>query len=248
MTKKANNVTTIASARKGTAATNPKGDAALANDAGHAERLRILSAMDTADDLLGAALVAGFVMTATYGPTSKAEVAEGYTRCNNPDVYASWFNRGDKAQAIIGRDATLDLIAKAEAGKGGSALVRIREALGQVIASAKTAGKKEFNKTESRRVVASALAAASEKVAAPKVVALRGAQGQRTATIAAAAAAVGAGGCHEVAIALRHMTEQAAKLTPPEGRETAFKEAMAALSEACDSWGVFVKTPKAKSA
>ena len=50
-------------------------DSKLANVAGRAERITILTAINTADDLLGGALLAALRMTAIHGPTSKVEVA-----------------------------------------------------------------------------------------------------------------------------------------------------------------------------
>ena len=118
------------SARKPVApvdAINPKGDAALADNAHAADRAKVLDAIDTAEDLLGTALVAGLQMTVQFGRTSTDEVAKHYTRCNNPATYSSWFNLGDRAQQVVGQKLALDAIERAIATGKGSMFQRARE-------------------------------------------------------------------------------------------------------------------------
>lgn len=214
-----------------------KGDASLANDAGKAQRLEALRNIDTAEDLFGSALIEGLRMTAIYGQTSKAEVAEGYTRCNNPDVYASWFNRGAKACAVIGLTATQQLIDKASEGKGG--FQRAREALASICKQAKDAGAKELAPKAARMAVTAALKTAGDKSvtrSTTKTVV------RARSTVNLAAAALEAGKGHkELAAFVKLASNTASRLPEREGREALHREAVAALALACEKWQLLAK-------
>lgn len=216
-------------------------DAKLANVAGRPERLKILSAINTADDLLGGALLAALRMTAQYGPTSKDEVAEGYTRCNNPDVYASTFNRGAKCAAIIGEAATLDLITVV--GDGAGAYRKACDALGSVIQQAKDAGAKTMNKSAAKLAIRSAVKVAADNAAgkkAAKAATRTVVRPQAQVTMAAAALACGKGH-KEMAAFLKLASNAASKLPEREGREQLHREACAALADACEKFHMLAK-------
>ena len=216
-------------------------DSKLANTAGRAERITILSAINTADDLLGGALLAALRMTAVHGPTSKDEVAEGYSRCNNPDVYASTFNRGAKVAAIIGIDATLQLIA--DAGEGAGAYRKACDALGSVIQQAKDAGTKTLNKSAAKLATRTAVKVAADKAEGKKVakVATRTVVRPQTQVTMAAAALEAGKGHKELAAFLKVATNAASRLPEREGREALHREAMAALQTACEKWTLLSK-------
>lgn len=223
------------------ATTTISADSKLANTAGRPERLKILSAINTADDLLGGALLAALRMTAQYGPTSKDEVAEGYTRCNNPDVYASTFNRGAKVAAIIGIDATLELIASA--GEGAGAYRKACDALGSVIQQAKDAGAKTMNKSAAKLATRTALKVATDKAAgkkADKAAKRTIVRPQAQVTMAAAALACGKGH-KEMAAFLKLASNAASKLPAREGKEALHREACAALADACEKFHMLAK-------
>jgi hypothetical protein len=198
---------------------SPQGDASLANDAGKAQRATVLQAIDTAEDLLGAALVNGLKMTAQYGPTSKDEVAENYTRCNSPDVYASTFNKGAKAAAIIGIEATVKLIDSASGdGTGGRGYRKACDALASIITQAKTAGDKS----------------ATRKATTPVV--------RARSTVNLATAALEAGKGHkELAAFIKLASNTAHRLPEREGRAELHREACAALAHACELWTTLAK-------
>lgn len=216
---------------------NPKGDKAQPNEAYKAERIKVLDNIDTAEDLLGTALLEGLRMTVLYGATSKDEVAEHYTRCGSPEVYASWFNRGDKAQAVIGRKLALEVIDKAAATKnGGAAFVKARDALKAVIDTAKSSGSKQL----ANKPAATAVKAALALVSAPRVKASRPVKSQDSATMAAAALECGKGH-REMAGFIKLASQQAHRLPAPAGREEAHRKALTALAEASEAWQVFAK-------
>ena len=231
-------------ARKATpvASISHKGDAALANDAHKADRLQALRAIDTAEDLLGAALVNGLIMTAQFGQTSKAEVAEGYSRCKSPDVYSSWFNRGAKVAAIIGEKATLELIDKAAGdGTGGAGFVKARDALGAVIKQASDAGAKTLAPAKAKAAVTFALKAAGDKSATRKAEKKNTVVRTRNQVTMAAAALEAGKGHKELAAFLKVATNAASRLPEREGREALHREAMAALQTACEKWTLLAK-------
>lgn len=218
-------------------------DAKMADDAHKADRARVLGAIDTAEDLLGTALLEALKMTARYGKTSTEEVAANYTRCNNPAVYSSWFNLGAKAAAIVGEKLAVDAVDRAVASKGkGAAFQRAREALQAIAKGAATQGVKTVDGRKATALVKEAVALASTKAtertankSAPK-----GAQGQRSATMGAAAIESGKG-AREVAVAVKLASQNASRLPAPEGRETAWAEALAALQLAAEKLAVFNK-------
>ena len=219
-----------------------KGDAVKADDRGAAERAAALQAANSADAAVGTTLVACIVATIHHGATSAEEVALHFPRCNNPAVYASWFNRGHKAQAVLGiaqAQGLVDRIVKS----GGSSFAKVRDGL----KAAMDAGKEQTGKAgapvkraEARKIVAAAAQTANEsgeKIKAAKRVD-RGTRKPNESTAVAAMAK--SGQSHKaLALALRTMVGEARKLGEPEGREAAYRDAMSALEEACDAWGVF---------
>ena len=216
-------------------------DAKLANTAGRAERITILTAINTADDLLGGALLAALRMTAIHGPTSKDEVAEGYSRCNNPDVYASTFNRGAKVAAIIGEAATLQLIA--DAGEGAGAYRKACDALGSVIQQAKDAGTKQLNKSAAKLATRTAIKVAADKAAGKKAEKVaRGTVVRKKAQVELAAKLYAAGqGYKEMASALKLASNTASRMAIGEGRDDLHRRACAALADACELFHVLAK-------
>ena len=216
-------------------------DSKLANTAGRAERITILSAINTADDLLGGALLAALRMTAIHGPTSKDEVAEGYSRCNNPDVYASTFNRGAKVAAIIGVDATLQLIA--DAGEGAGAYRKACDALGSVIQQAKDAGTKQLNKSAAKLATRTAVKVAADKAAGKKAEKVaRGTVVRKKAQVELAAKLCAAGqGYKEMASALKLASNTASRMAIGEGRDDLHRRACAALADACEMFHMLAK-------
>jgi hypothetical protein len=221
---------------------NAKGDKALADNAHKADRIAILEAIDTASDLLGASLLEGLRMTARFGLTSKAEVAEGWTRCNNPDVYAANFNRGYKAMQIVGEKLALEVIDKAEragtTARNGGGYVRALAALKAICDEAKSAGVKELTGRKATEAVKAAVAFAAKPTA--KKSATRAPQGPTTATLAKAALAMGNGHA-EMAAFLKTASHAAQQLPVPEGRETAHRDALEALADAAEAFSVFAR-------
>ena len=216
------------------AATTIPADSQLANTAGRDQRLTVLRAINTADDLLASSLVAALIMTATHGPTSKDEVREGFTRCNNPDVYASTFNKGAKCAAIIGEAATLALIAKFD-GKPGAYRLAC-DALGAVITQAKTAGQKTMTKAQAKLAAVAAVKTATDKAAGKKAAAAprkTTVRTQQQVTMANAALQCGKGH-KEMAAFLRLASNTACRLPEREGREELHRKACAALADACE--------------
>ena len=217
-------------------------DSKLANTAGRVERITILTAINTADDLLGGALLAALRMTAIHGPTSKDEVAEGYTRCNSPDVYASTFNRGAKCAAIIGIDATLALIAKV--GEGAGAYRKACDALGSVIQQAKDAGTKTLNKSAAKLATVAAIKVAGDKATskkAAKVAELRGPNTRRQ-QVQTVALLIDAGkGYKEMSALLIAASNTASRMPVGEGRDALHRKACAALADACEFFGQLAK-------
>jgi hypothetical protein len=228
-------MTTNALASSNVVAINPKGDDALPNDRHATERAEILGAIDTAEDLLGGAMLEGLRMTVVHGATSKGEVAANYTRCNNPAVYSSWFNLGDKAQAIIGQKAALKLIDDAAKGKGAG-FNKAKAALGAVIKTAKESGAKELKPAQAKAAVAAALTAAqAPKVSVPKI---RGVKVQDAATMAAAALECGKGH-REMAAFLLLCSQNGHRLPVPAGREDLHRKALLALADCAEIWQGF---------
>lgn len=219
-----------------------KGDAAMADDRGAAERAKALQAANDADSAAGTALVACIVATIHHGATSADEVMAHFPRCNNPGVYASYFNRGHKAQAVLGiaqAQGLVDRIVKS----GGGSFLKVREGL----KAAMDAGKESTGKAgapvklaDARKIVAAAAKSADQagdkSKDAKRVTRGTRAPNEQTATAALASS----GQSHKaMALSLRIMVQEARKLGAPEARESAYSDAMAALEEACDAWGLF---------
>jgi hypothetical protein len=217
-----------------------KNDAALADSAHAAERAQIIANIETAEDLRSNALISALRMTVTLGATSKEEVAASWPSCNNPGVYASWFNVGHKAQQVVGQKAALDLIAKAAAVKG-QAFQNARDALQAVIKEAKAQGVKELKPAAAKMAAKAAIAKVSTpKIAPAKKSEAKGPSMQDAATMAAAAIACGKGH-RELAAFVLLASQNAHRLPAPEGREEAHRAALKALELAADAWSVFKK-------
>lgn len=226
-------------------AINPKGDKAQAATAHAKDRCLILDGIDQAEGLLGDALVSGLRMTAMYGPTSREEVAAHYTRCNNPAVYASWFNLGDRAQQVVGEKLALEAIERA--AKGPRGFQRAREALLGITRAAKAATGKSDGELTGRaaqnavkEAVAAATTKAAERKAEKSAKIARGTKSQDAATMASAALECGKGH-REMAAFILLASQQAARLPEVQGRETAHRNAVKLLGEAAEAWGVFAK-------
>lgn len=251
MTTKTANVTPITAAKARAKDKSVKAHGAMshnhvhADEAHKADRAKLLRAIDTAEAGLGEALINALRMTVRFGKTSTEEVAEFYTRCNNPAVYASWFNLGAKAQAIVGEKLALDAIERAiKAGKG-SAFQRARESLSMIARGAARDGVKTVDGRKAATLVKEAVALATTQSEVRKAEksaksAPKGAQGQRSATMGAAAIESGKG-AREVAVAVKLASQNATRLPVPEGRETAWAEALTALQLAAEKLAVFAK-------
>lgn len=225
-----------------------KGDADVATTAHKAERLAVLSNIETASDLMGASLLEGLRMTARYGLTSKAEVAEGWPSCNHPDVYAANFNRGYKAMQIVGEKLALEAIDRAEAAgttaRNGGGYGRALSALKSIIDGAKSAGVKELTGRAATAAVKDAVATcAKPKDAAPAKA--RAPQGPNATTLAKAALDMGKGHA-EMAAFLKAASLVAQSLPVPEGRETAHRDALESLADAAEAWAIFTPAKSAK--
>lgn len=219
-------------------------DSKLAETRNAEQRAQVLRNLETADDLMGTALVEAVKMTVTLGATSKDEVREHWPRCNHPDVYASYFNRGHKVQAIIGQARTLELIEQALKGTGGgAAFYRVLDALKAVMSRAKDAGQKTLEGREAQRAVREAV----EKANAPKEKKTKGARGQNNPTgqRAALAAQVAAALMPaDIAAAARLLSQHAHRVDAPEGREDAWRKAQAALASAAEALAPFIRKMK----
>lgn len=226
-----------------------KADRKMAAEAHKVERARILGAIDTAEDLLGTALVEALKMTARFGVTSEDEIRANWTRCNSPGVYASWFNRGAKVAAVVGEKAALEAIDKSAASGKGAGFRKACDALKAIMDAAKEATGKAAGKTGSelsgrkaQTVVKAALAAAATKqeVRTVKEKAKRAPRvaGSSEPSMEQAAALIGKGH-REMAGYVLLASQKAHKLPAPEGREAAHKEAVAALAKAAELWQVF---------
>lgn len=226
-----------------------KPDSKLADDTHANARQTLLGQLNTADDLLGNALVFALRMTAEHGKTSADEVAKYYPRCASPAQYSSMFNLGAKVQGIIGEAATLALIDKAASGKG-SGFNRAKAALASVVRTAKDSGVKTLGKAAAKLASAGAIKAADasvEKAAAKREAAKATPPAPRAPKPAetqakVVEAALQCGATHRsIASALKVISQQARKLSAPEGRDAAHTEALTALATACETWQVFAK-------
>lgn len=222
------------------AAINPKGDAALADSNNAAQRAGIIGAIELADGNMAQALLLALKMTVTLGATSKDEVAANWPHCNNPGVYASWFNVGDKAQKVVGVKAALGLIEDAAKLKG-QAFQNARNALQSVIGEAKAQGVKELKPAAAKMAAKAAITKVSApKLKAPATESKRGPKLQDAATLAAAAVASGSGH-RELAAFILLCSQNAHRLPAPEGREDLHRKALAAIEQAADIWAGFKK-------
>ena len=83
---------------------------------------------------------------------------------------------------------------------------------------------------------------------AAKATSERGARGNNSATLAQAAAKAGAGGWADVAGFALMLSRHAHTLNVPEGRESACKDALAALSDAAEALAPFLRNVKKAAA
>ena len=226
-----------------------KSDKDLAAERNKPARAAILRELETAEQAVGVALLNALRMTITMGPTSKDEVAACWPSCNNPAVYASWFNLGHRCQTVVGEKLTLDAIAKSCEGKGQS-FKKAREALVKVIDGARkqtgiVAGKAgcEVSGRAATALVNASVTAAKAAAVAPKPTAEKSPRkptGAQTATLAAAAIESGKG-ARELGQFLRLASQQAHRMAAPAGHEGAWREAMTALEDAAEKFAVFMR-------
>ena len=249
-TKKTANKSAPAAKREAAAKPGPvtvKSDKDMAAERNKPARAAILRELETAEAAVGVALLNALRMTITMGPTSKDEVAESWPSCNNPGVYASWFNLGHRAQSVVGEKLTMDAIAKSCEGKGQS-FKKAREALVKVIDGARkqtgiVAGKAgcEVSGRAATALVNASVTAAKAAAVAPKAPpAPRSPKVQDTATLAAAAIESGKG-ARELGQFLRLASQQAHRMASPAGQEGAWREAMKALEDAAEKFAVFMR-------
>lgn len=242
MSKNANNVVTL------------NADSKLADTRNAAQRADLLKNLDTAEDLLQGGLVAAITMTVTLGRTSAEEVAANYTRCSAPKVYASQFNLGDRAQQAIGQKATLDLIAKVEGDKSakGAAFHRVVVALRAVCDEAAQITGKPGQPVTTKQAAGVVKAAHAKAVtpkaakAAPEESAKRGARGNNTATLAAAA-----GQMNDWASAAGFallFSQTLHRLSVQEGRESVCEDAKRLAEELADTMSVLIRKRVHKAA
>lgn len=219
-----------------------KGDAVMADERGAAERAAALKAANDADTAAGTALVACIVATIHHGATSADEVMTHFPRCNNPGVYASYFNRGHKAQTVLGVDQAQGLVDRIVKSGGGSFL-KVREGLKAAMDAGKeVAGKAGAPvKLADARKIVTAAAKSADQAGEKSKDAKRVTRGTRDPNAQTATAALASSGqSHRaMALSLRIMVGEAKKLGAPEARESAYTQALEALEEACDAWGVF---------
>lgn len=246
----ANDVKAVKAAAKAATKAGPvivKSDKDLAAERNKPQRAAILRELETAEAAVGVALLNALRMTITMGPTSKDEVAESWPSCNNPAVYASWFNLGHRAQSVVGERLTLDAIAKSCEGKGQS-FKKAREALVKVIDTAKkqtgvVAGRAgcELTGRAATAAVNAAVTAAKAAAVAPKAPAApRQPKAPTTAVLAAAAIETGKG-ARELGGFLRLASQQAHRMAAPSGQEGAWREALTALEDAAEKFAVFMR-------
>lgn len=224
-----------------------KSDKDLAAERNKPARAAVLRELEVAEQATGVALLNALRMTIQLGPTSKDEVAQCWPSCNNPGVYASWFNLGHKAQLVVGEKLALEAIAKACEGKGRS-FTKAREALVTVVATARKAtgvhaGKAgcELSGRAATQAVNAAVTAAKASAVAPKAApAKRAPKAQDSATLAAAAISSGKG-ARELGQFMRLASQQAHRMAAPEGHEQAWREAVSAIENAAEKLAVFLR-------
>lgn len=215
-------------------------DSKIANNAGRKDRIAVLTAINTAEDLLGSSLLAALRMTAEHGQTSADEVKEGWPRCNNPAVYASTFNRGVKAATVIGVAAAVKLIMSYADAAGGYR--KAVDALGSIIAQGKEAGG-ALKPAAAKLAVKAASKVATDKAAGKKADKAAKKTVVRTQSqVTMAAAALGCGKGHkEMAAFLKLASNAASKLPEREGRVELDRKARAALAEVCEMFHQLAK-------
>lgn len=198
-----------------------------------------LSNLETAEGLMGSALVHAVLTSIDHGPYSVEEVKANWPSCNSASTYASWFNRGHKAQLAVGQENARKAVEAAQKATGGREWERIMAALKSIIDAVKSAGKAKEGvqgAAAAKLVKASteaAKVAGQPKVSAPK--AQRGATAMDSATMAAAAAECGK--VHrEMAAFLTMAARNGSRLMVPAGKEDEHKRAVEALNAAAQLW------------
>ncbi len=198
-----------------------------------------LSNLETAEGLMGSALVNAVLTTIDHGPYSVEEVKANWPSCNSASTYASWFNRGHKAQLAVGQDNARKAIEAAQAAQGGREWERIMAALKSIIDAVKSAGKAKEGvdgAAATRLVKASTVAAKAAGQPKPKgEPKQRGATAMDSATMAAAAAQCGK--VHrEMAAFLTMAARNGSRLMIPVGRADDHAKAVAALNATAALW------------
>lgn len=215
-------------------------DANVAAERGKAQRLEMLGKIATGEDLLGTALVGMLRTVLQYGPTSVAEVTAGWPTCNSPKVYASYFNSADAAQQIVGQKAAEEVIVTAEKAKGSTFNLACK-GFAYIRQAARDAGEKSLKPAAAKLAVkgaAAAITAPKAEKAVPS--AKRGAQGQKAATIAAAAIEAGSGP-KSMAGFLTLASNNAHRLPVTAGREELHRAALKKLADAAEAWNLLAK-------
>lgn len=227
-----------ATARK--AALLPAANIQLDMAAAHEEaRTVALSNLETAEGLMGSALIHAVLTTIEHGPFSVEEVKANWPSCNSAPTYTSWFNRGYKAQLAVGQQNTRKAVEAAQAATGGREWERVMAALKSIIDAVKAQGKAKegvqgaaANKLVKASVEAAKAAGAPK---APKARTERGATSMDSATLAAAAAECGK--VHrEMSAFLTMAARNGSRLMIPVGKEEAHAKAVAALNATAALW------------
>lgn len=202
-------------------------------------RSTALQHLETAEGLMGSALVNAVLTTIEHGPFSVEEVKAHWPSCNSAATYASWFNRGDKAQRAVGMANARKAVEAAQKAQGGREWERVMAALKSIIDAVKSQGKAKEGvdgAAATKLVKASteaAKAAAQPKPKAPK--AERGATVPDSATLAAAAAECGKHH-REMAAFLTMASRSANRMVVPVGREAEHAQALESLNAVAAYW------------
>lgn len=198
-----------------------------------------LSNLETAEGLMGSALINAVLTTINHGPFSVEEVKANWPSCNSASTYASWFNRGHKAQLAVGQENARKAIEAAQAAQGGREWERVMAALKSIIDAVKAQGKaKEGVQGQAAKKLVQASTVAAKAAAQPKPKrepTQRGATQMDSATMAAAAAECGK--VHrEMAAFLTMAARNGSRLMIPVGREEDHHKAVEALNAVAGLW------------
>lgn len=198
-----------------------------------------LSNLETAEGLMGSALVNAVLTTIDHGPFSVEEIKANWPSCNSASTYASWFNRGSKAALAVGEGNARKAVEAAQAATGGREWERVMAALKSIIDAVKAQGKAKEGvdgAAATKLVKASTTAAKAAGQPKPKrEPAQRGATAMDSATMAAAAAECGK--VHaEMAAFLTMAARNGSRLMVPAGREEEHRKAVEALNAVAGLW------------